>query len=147
MWCDLHVCPHDVSARRTLTNCIFSNCNPCSKFSTSRFLRPGFASCPLNRPLAFRLPGFHARRRLPYHRLPELLRKTTPARSLCEHPHRHMDPEKDKNCTNNSDDVVTKAPGEHEAQDAIVYPNVFWTSCVSFGVALGLFLVTYRRAL
>jgi hypothetical protein len=56
-----------------------------------------------------------------------------------------MDPEKDKNCTDqtdNSDDVVKKVPSDSEAQDAIIYPNVFWTSCVSFGVALGLFLVT-----
>ncbi|KAH8770844.1 aflatoxin efflux pump [Diaporthe sp. PMI_573] len=55
-----------------------------------------------------------------------------------------MDPEKDKNCTDqtdNSDDVVKKVPSDSEAQDAIIYPNVFWTSCVSFGVALGLFLV------
>lgn len=61
--------------------------------------------------------------------------------------HRHMDPEKDKNRTDqtdNSDDVVRKASCGDEAQDAIVYPNVFWTSCVSFGVALGLFLVMYR---
>lgn len=59
-----------------------------------------------------------------------------------------MDPEKGEKCrglTVNGDDVVTKAPSESEAHDAIVYPNVFWTSCVSFGVALGLFLVSHCR--
>lgn len=70
--------------------------------------------------------------------------------SLGDAPHRHMDPEKSNDSADqvgNSDDVVTKAPSVSEAQDAIIYPNVFWTSCVSFGVALGLFLVTHRRAL
>lgn len=65
--------------------------------------------------------------------------------SLGDEPHRHMDPEKGDDTTDppeNSDDVVTKAPSESEAQNAIVYPNVFWTSCVSFGVALALFLVS-----
>lgn len=41
--------------------------------------------------------------------------------------------------------VITKLTSENEVQDDIVYPNVFWTSCVSFGVALGLFLVSPRR--
>lgn len=57
-----------------------------------------------------------------------------------------MDPEKLKNCadqTENRDDVVAKVCSDSEAQDGNVYPNVFWTSCVSFGVALGLFLVTH----
>lgn len=59
-----------------------------------------------------------------------------------------MDPEKGRNSVDladKSDNVVTKTSSAGEAQDAIVYPNVFWTSCVSFGVALGLFLVTHRR--
>lgn len=59
-----------------------------------------------------------------------------------------MDPEKSKDCTDqtdNSNDVVTKPPCGSEPHDAIVYPSVFWTSCVSFGVALGLFLVRHRR--
>lgn len=61
-----------------------------------------------------------------------------------------MDLEKDKDSANqadNSGDVVTKATSAIETQDAIVYPNVFWTSCVSFGVALGLFLVIHRQVL
>lgn len=61
-----------------------------------------------------------------------------------------MDLENGKDSANqadNSDDVVTKATSTIETQDAVVYPNVFWTSCVSFGVALGLFLVTHRRVL
>lgn len=68
-----------------------------------------------------------------------------PARNLCECPHRHMDSEKGKDSADqadNSDNVVTKVTSVGETQDAIVYPNVFWTSCVSFGVALGLFLVS-----
>lgn len=44
----------------------------------------------------------------------------------------------------NGEDDRTKATSEGDAQDNIVYPNVFWTSCVSFGVALGLFLVSPR---
>lgn len=59
-----------------------------------------------------------------------------------------MDPEKDEKFreqTVNGDDVVTKAPSDSEVHDAVVYPNVFWTSCVSFGVALGLFLVGHCR--
>lgn len=59
-----------------------------------------------------------------------------------------MDPEKCKKSADqvdNSDDAVTKPSCEAETQDVIVYPNVFWTSCVSFGVALGLFLVRDRR--
>ncbi|KAK7697027.1 hypothetical protein SLS64_013983 [Diaporthe eres] len=55
-----------------------------------------------------------------------------------------MDPEKGEDVADqadNSDGVVTKETSDSEAQDAIAYPNVFWTSCVSFGVALGLFLV------
>lgn len=58
-----------------------------------------------------------------------------------------MDPEKGKDVAgqaDNSDDVVTKETSGSEDQDAIVYPNVFWTSCISFGVALGLFLVICR---
>lgn len=69
-----------------------------------------------------------------------------PAKRLGECLHRHMDPEKGKTFTNQTDNshhVVTKVPSKSEAEDAIVYPNVFWTSCVSFGVALGLFLVTH----
>lgn len=60
-----------------------------------------------------------------------------------------MDPEKGRGSADlaeKSDNAVTKTPSIDEAQDAIVYPNVFWISCVSFGVALGLFLVTHRRA-
>lgn len=56
-----------------------------------------------------------------------------------------MDSEKGKDSADhadNSDNVVTKVTSVGETQDAIVYPNVFWTSCVSFGVALGLFLVS-----
>lgn len=67
--------------------------------------------------------------------------------SFGDESHRHMDPEKCKDSAdhaNNSDDVVTKETSGSEVQDAIVYPNVFWTSCVSFGVALGLFLVRHR---
>lgn len=67
--------------------------------------------------------------------------------SLGDEPHRHMDPEKGEDSAdhaNNSDDVATKETFDREAQDDIVYPNVFWTSCVSFGVALGLFLVRHR---
>ncbi|KAJ0122202.1 flatoxin efflux pump [Diaporthe amygdali] len=55
-----------------------------------------------------------------------------------------MDSEKGGNnvdLADKSDNVVTKISSGGEAQDSIVYPNVFWTSCVSFGVALGLFLV------
>lgn len=61
-----------------------------------------------------------------------------------------MDPEKGKHSADqadNIDDVVTKEPSGSAAQDAITYPNVFWTSCVSFGVALGLFLVVHRLVL
>ncbi|POS80608.1 SGE1 [Diaporthe helianthi] len=41
----------------------------------------------------------------------------------------------------NGEDDMAKVKSGSEVQDDIVYPNVFWTSCVSFGVALGLFLV------
>lgn len=56
-----------------------------------------------------------------------------------------MDPEKGKDSADqadNSNNAMTKVTSVGENQDSIVYPNVFWTSCVSFGVALGLFLVS-----
>lgn len=56
-----------------------------------------------------------------------------------------MDPERGKDSAeqeDNSDNGVTKVTSVGETQNAIVYPNVFWTSCVSFGAALGLFLVS-----
>lgn len=114
--------------------------NPASLFSGTWLLGLPSASA-----IDVQCPGFHANHRLPYHCLVERNppQKCSP-QSLGECPHRHMDPEKGEKCrdlTVNGDDVVTKAPSESEARDAIAYPNVFWTSCVSFGVALGLFLV------
>lgn len=116
----------------------------------TRFLGPGFAKYHPCSPLAFDLRVTPKKEAVI---LPpscaESASEVFLARSLGECPHRHMDPEKGEDSAdhvNNSDDVVTKQIPHNEAQDAIAYPNVFWTSCVSFGVALGLFLVRQRFA-